>query len=628
LIVDVPGGVTSTPGTYSVTVFAVDDNGTRTIGPGTLTIVDFPNQGGAPLITTPEFVTAEATSASGAAVSYTVTAQSQGGGALTPNCSPASGSVFSLGPTTVSCSATDANGTTTALFSVVVDDTTPPSITVPDDIATTNSVVTYSVTSFDLVSGSITNSTPTPPNLICSPASGSTFPTGTTTVNCTSTDAHTNSSSASFHVTVGSIPPPTLVLPNDITTEATGPNGAAVTFSATADQGATVVCTPPSGSTFSIDTTTVSCTATNAQGGETTGTFHVTVHDTTKPALSLPANITVQSSVPVVVTYTATSTDIVDGNLDAGCTPASGETFAVGTTTVNCASSDNHGNTATGSFTVTVSQQGGPPPHLQGLIDVITEATGPAGAVVTYTVTATNDGVVMCLPASGSTFAIGTTQVNCTAMNAFGSDSGSFNVTVRDTTPPALTLPSNMVVEATGSTGAVVTYNASASDIVDGNVGVVCTPASGSLFPIATTTVSCTATDSHNNSSSGAFTVTVQDTTAPVVTSITANPGNLWPPDHKMVAVGIIVQTFDAVDPAPVSHIVSVTSNQPINGTGDGDVAPDWVITGPLSLHLRAERASGIDRVYTITVVTIDSSGNSTTSTVTVTVSPTKRRAA
>jgi hypothetical protein len=62
-----------------------------------------------------------------------------------------------------------------------------------------------------------------------------------------------------------------------------------------------------------------------------------------------------------------------------------------------------------------------------------------------------------------------------------------------------------------------------------------------------------------------------------------------------------------------------VTSNQPIDGTGDGDQTPDWEITGPLTLNLRAERASGEDRVYTITVVTSDATGNTTASTVTVT---------
>ena len=114
------------------------------------------------------------------------------------------------------------------------------------------------------------------------------------------------------------------------------------------------------------------------------------------------------------------------------------------------------------------------------------------------------------------------------------------------------------------------------------------------------------------------FTVTVQDTTPPVVTGISATPGSLWPPDHRMVPVTVTVSAFDLVDPHPTSHIVSVASNQPVNGTGDGDTAPDWQITGPLTLSLRAERAGNSERIYTITVQTSDFSGNSTLSSVLV----------
>lgn len=55
------------------------------------------------------------------------------------------------------------------------------------------------------------------------------------------------------------------------------------------------------------------------------------------------------------MTFAATATDLVDGSVAVTCIPASGGTFAPGTTTVNCSATDSHGNTATGSFTVTVT---------------------------------------------------------------------------------------------------------------------------------------------------------------------------------------------------------------------------------------------------------------------------------
>ena len=117
----------------------------------------------------------------------------------------------------------------------------------------------------------------------------------------------------------------------------------------------------------------------------------------------------------------------------------------------------------------------------------------------------------------------------------------------------------------------------------------------------------------------GTFTVTVVDTTPPVIESLTASPNVLWPPNHRMVLVGLTVEVADLVDTAPATRIISVTSNEPENGSGDGDTAPDWEITGALTLNLRAERAGGgSGRVYTITVESRDLVGNASTRTVEV----------
>ena len=86
-----------------------------------------------------------------------------------------------------------------------------------------------------------------------------------------------------------------------------------------------------------------------------------------------------------------------------------------------------------------------------------------------------------------------------------------------DTTAPVVTVPANAIVEATGPVGAAFTYTASATDTVSGNLAVACTPASGTTFPLGTTTVTCTATDAHGNSGAASFTVTVQDTTGPAL---------------------------------------------------------------------------------------------------------------
>jgi hypothetical protein len=152
--------------------------------------------------------------------------------------------------------------------------------------------------------------------------------------------------------------------------------------------------------------------------------------------------------------------------------------------------------------------------------NITEEATGANGAAVSYTATANDDqdGALTpdCKPVSGSTFPLGTTTVNCSVTDSGNlSDSGSFTVTVQDTTKHELKLPANITEEATGPNGNTVTYSASASDLVDGSVNVSCTPNSGSTFAIDTTTVNCEATDAAGNKASGSFTVKVQDTIAP-----------------------------------------------------------------------------------------------------------------
>jgi hypothetical protein len=87
---------------------------------------------------------------------------------------------------------------------------------------------------------------------------------------------------------------------------------------------------------------------------------------------------------------------------------------------------------------------------------------------------------------------------------------GHYLPVVVDTTPPVLTLPDNMTVPASSASGAVVDFTASADDLVDGPVPVTCSPESGSEFLIGTTTVNCSAEDSHGNQASGSFTITVE----------------------------------------------------------------------------------------------------------------------
>jgi hypothetical protein len=156
-------------------------------------------------------------------------------------------------------------------------------------------------------------------------------------------------------------------------------------------------------------------------------------------------------------------------------------------------------------------------PVFEAVIDHTAEATSADGAVVNFSVPAATDNLdtsvaVTCVPASGSVFALGNSGVTCSTQDVAGNQaSTSFTVTVQDTTAPVLMLPAN-INDVSTDAGKAVSFTATAIDAVTPSPVVTCTPASGSTFPVGTTTVSCVTTDAAGNSASGSFTVTLTST--------------------------------------------------------------------------------------------------------------------
>lgn len=110
------------------------------------------------------------------------------------------------------------------------------------------------------------------------------------------------------------------------------------------------------------------------------------------------------------------------------------------------------------------------------------------------------------------------------------------------------------------------------------------------------------------------------DTTPPRIKHVTPKPDTLRPPNHKLVPVTVHVRAVDDSGRPPACRITSVRSSDPEVSRGDR-TQHDWLITGPLTVKLRAERsAPGHSRVYTIQVECADGAGNAASASTTVTV--------
>jgi Domain of unknown function (DUF5011)/HYR domain/Putative peptidoglycan binding domain len=549
----------------------------------------------APVISVPTVPVAEATSAAGASVTYVApTAIDAIAGTASVVCDALSGNTFAIGTTTVNCSSLDGVGNTaTAQFTIVVRDSSAPVISSHVDIveeatSAAGAMVSYTAPSTsDAVSGAEIAT--------CAPVSGINYAVGTTTVFCNAVDAHgNNASTTSFLIIVSDTIAPIIAPHDNVSAEATSASGATITYvvpttsDAVAGQG-NALCAPVSGTVFAIGTTTVTCAASDAAGNVAAPvTFSVHIFDRTAPIISphTPVSAEATSAAGAVVTYSSPETsDVVDGAQVALCTPASGSSFAMGTTSVFCNQTDSAENPAAQtSFEVTVTDSIAPIIKAHELVSA--EATSAFGANVSYTAPSTNDavdgsGIAICTPASGSLFAIGDTTLYCDSTDAHGNAASqtTFIVRVADTTSPVIDSHADVMVEATGAMTPVSWTNPTATDVVDGMVSVTCTPISGTAFSVGSHTVMCTSTDSRDNVAiPTTFSVIVTDTTAPVISLVGATP------------VTLEVHSAYADPGATASDSV------------DGTITSSVVVTNEVNVHVLGE--------YHVSYNVSDSNGN------------------
>ncbi|MDD9809859.1 MAG: HYR domain-containing protein [Thaumarchaeota archaeon] len=511
-----------------------------------------------PVVTVPADMTRTAPSSSGVAVTYTATARDAVDGSITPACSPASGSTFRVGTTTVRCTATDAaRNTGSATFRVTVRtaDTAAPALSLPADMTVAapsayGAHVTYTATARDAVDGPVATS--------CWPRSGDRFFVGETTVTCRAWDSSRNQARASFQVTVTPFSP------------APAPGAAVLSEGFEGGLSRWVESGEPDWRTgrheehYDPDGTRTG----------TTANMVATADDCdTGCTLTLARALDLSGRTGATLTFSR----FVDRSLDSGeylrVQAHKGGSWATIYSWGGGSGGDDdrwhHESYSLSSYLVSdfkvrfvarMSSSG----EEAAVDNVEVRATGGRGAdtaapvvtvpadisrtsasgvAVTYAATARDavDGSITptCSPASGSTFAVGATTVRCTATDAAGNTGrASFTVTVTapDTAAPVITAPSAMSFSATSASGATVAYTVTARDAVDGTIAPTCSPPSESTFAVGSTTVRCTATDAAGNTGRASFTVTV--TPLPAPTPPTPPPANQCPAPGPSGAAG------------------------------------------------------------------------------------------
>ncbi len=300
------------------------------------------------------------------------------------------------------------------------------------------------------------------------------------------------------------------------------------------------------------------------------GTVTVNQADTIAPVITVPSNITITATgvSGAVVNYTApTATDNCSVTVALTAGLPSGSVFPLGTTNVTYTATDASGNTATGSFLVTVS---GSLPVISCPANIMAVATdGLCGANVNFTafesaaipasviVYSVNGNTVQ----SGSFFPVGTTAVMATATNVVGSSNCTFTVTVADKQFPVLTgVPADVTVECDAVPAPVIvqaTDNCSTSAPTFTEVRT-----NGNCLGSYILTRTWSTTDASGNTTTASQIITVQDTKAPV---LSAAPSNITVACDAVPAAAVLTATDNCSTPA-----VTFTETR-VNGTSPGN---------------------------------------------------------
>ncbi|WP_041264051.1 T9SS C-terminal target domain-containing protein [Bernardetia litoralis] len=377
------------------------------------------------------------------------------------------------------------------------------------------------------------------------------FPSGNTNVVWTATDAAGNTASATQIVTVVDNQNPIITAPTNVNVSC--PADVILGTPTSTDNCGINSTINDAPTTFPYGITTVTWTVEDFAGNTATASQTVTVNDTQNPTISTPADIAVGCPNNVVLVNPITN----DNCTVASLTNDAPAIFPQGITTVTWTVTDEAGNTATSSNTVTVNDITNPtitaPTNLNLSCDDAVVLGNPITDDDCGVASVTNDA-----PIAPATYPLGITTVTWTVTDNSGNiATATQTVIISDTENPTITAPFSVVVPTDAgicTASSVVLGTPTTAD----NCGIASvTNDAPSIFPLGTTDVTWTVVDNAGNTATAIQPVTVLDRINPTMTNpVTAN---------LLTDIDACTATNNLAIPATNDNctIASVTSNAP-----------------------------------------------------------------
>lgn len=600
-----------------------------------------------PALTTPNDITvaainADGTPATNAAIEAflnAATAHDAVDGLITPtNNAP---TIFPLGPTTVTFTATDAHGNTStasAKVTVNVEDQTPPTVQAPADI-TISAVDASGTPASDAAIQAFLNGVNANDNidgpLVPSDNAPDVFPLGLTLVTFLATDAAGNSNTATATVTIEDQTPPDLTVPGPITIPAFNAQGTALddpdlqAFFAQAmaedNVDGSITPTHNAPNPLPLGETVITFTAQDAAGNTSTATVMMNIADLTPPTLLV-------FGAPTVAALDANGTPgtdpgvqgVINGvvasdNVDGLITPTNDapDQFPLGKTIVNFAATDAAGNEATAAVPITVEDQ--TPPEVTSPSDLTVAAKNAFGIPTDDSAfsaffqggTATDnvDGPLTPNPTVPTLFPLGQTSVPFIAMDVAGNEGmATAMVTVEDQQPPvvAITEPTTGTIFTRSPLTVTGTIDDPAATVQVNGIEAVINNDTFTATDVPLTeganTLTALATDPNNNTGTASVNVTLR--IPPEVTIL--EPENLAVTSEQVVTVRLTTNEAATVRvngiPAVAEGLVFTAANVPLiegNNVLTASATDPTGAVGTASIQITKDR--------TPPVVTIDS---------------------